>query len=38
MTRATIERITAAWLVVAAFYVGIMGTLALVHYAMEWMK
>ena len=38
MTRKTFEAITAAWLVVAAFYVGIMGTLALAHYAMEWMK
>ena len=33
-----IRNITLAWLVVVAFYVGIMGTLALVHYAMEWMK
>ncbi len=38
MSIAMIRNIMTAWLVVAAFYVGIMGTLALVHYAMEWMK
>ena len=38
MTRNTIEAITAAWLIVAVFYVGIMGTVALAHCAMEWMK
>ena len=38
MIRAATERITAAWLVVAVFYVFIMGTLALAHYALEWMK
>ena len=38
MSIAMIRNIMTAWLVVVAFYVGIMVTLALVHYAMEWMK
>lgn len=38
MSIAMIRNIMTAWLVVAALYVGIMGTLALVHNAMEWMK
>ena len=38
MSIAMIRNIMTAWLVVAAFYVVIMVTLALVHYAMEWMK
>ena len=38
MSIAMIRDIMTAWLVVVAFYVSIMGTLALVHNAMEWMK
>ena len=38
MTITMIRNIMTAWLVVAVFYVIIMGALALVHYAMEWMK